>query len=160
MQSYQDIKRGGMISIASCYDYETLIPLFREHAQDVYKMAGGCQICQTQTCDSSTMRGRDETYPPSDFVGQMEGEIPGHPAAAFGETVFMRNWTPLMVINSQAESFVFQKQTNLVFYTFGIWHSKTRVSRGPSNGYQSNEALMNTHASSSPFPLSALMLLT
>ena len=34
----------------------------------------------------------------------------------------------------QAESFTLQKQTNLVFYAFGIWHSKTRVSRGLSSG--------------------------
>lgn len=60
----------------------------------------------------------------------------------------------------QAESFTLQKQTNLVFYAFGIWHSKTRVSRGLSNGRQLSGVLMNTHASSSHSPLSALMLLT
>jgi protein SFI1 len=72
---------------------------------------------------------------------------------------FRATWTPLVDI-SQAESFVLQKQTNLVFYAFGIWHSKTRVSRGLSDGYQPSGALMNTHASSSPFPPYALMLLT
>ena len=60
----------------------------------------------------------------------------------------------------QAESFALQKQTNLVFYAFGIWHSKTRVSRGLWNGRQSSGVLMNTHATSSRFPPSASMFLT
>lgn len=55
----------------------------------------------------------------------------------------------------KVESFVLQKQTNLVFYAFGIWHSKTRVSRGLLSG-----VLMKTHASSSRFPPSASTLLT
>lgn len=87
----------------------------------------------------------------------MEGEIPGHPVAAVGEPYFARLWTPLTDIIPQAESFILQKQKNLVFYAFGIWHSKTRVSRGLSYGYQSSGALMNTHASSSRFLLSASM---
>ena len=160
MQSYQDIKRAGMVHIVFCYAYEILIPLLREHAQDVYKMVGGRQNCQTQTCDSSTMRGRDETHSPFDSVGYVEREIPEHSVAAFGESFFARPWTSLMDLIPQAESFVLQKQTNIVFNAFGIWHSKTRVSCGPPDGCQSSGALMNTHASSSRFPLSALMLLT
>lgn len=159
MQSYQDIKRAGMTFVLLCYTYEMFIPFYREHAKDVYKMAGGCQGCQTQTCDSPTMRGGDETYPSFDCMGQVEGEIPRHPVTAFGGSFFARIWTPLMDF-LQAESLALQRQTNLVFYAFGIWHSKTRVSRGLSDGRQLSGALMNTHASSSRFPLSALMLPT
>lgn len=90
----------------------------------------------------------------------MEGKIPGRPVAALGESFFVRLWTLLMGNILQAESFLLQKQTNLVFYAFGIWHSKTRVSRGFSDSYSSSGALMNAHAFSSRFPLSALMLLT
>jgi len=32
MQSYQDIKRAGMMSAVLCYTYEMLIPICREHA--------------------------------------------------------------------------------------------------------------------------------
>lgn len=63
----------------------------------------------------------------------MEGKISGHPAATFGESFFRADLDPVDMI-LQAESFVLQKQKNLAFYAFGIWHSKTRVSRGLSNG--------------------------
>ena len=69
MQSYQDIKRAGMMSVVLCHTYDIFIIICREHAQDVYKVAGGSKNCQTQTCDSSTMRRRDETYPASNCVG-------------------------------------------------------------------------------------------
>jgi len=105
------------------------------------------------------MRGRDETYPPSDCVGEVEGEVPRHPVTAVGGLFFERLRTTLMD-TLQAESFALQKQTNLVFYAFGIWHSKTRVSRGLWDGRQSSGVLMNTHASSSRFPPSASMFLT
>src|ERR1700753_2135419 len=103
-------------------------------------MAGSSQNCQTQTCDSPTMRGREYTCSSFDCVGQVEGEIPGYPVTASRESSFACPRISLLDV-PQAGSFTLQKQTNLVFYAFGIWHSKTRVSRGLLDGSQSSGVL-------------------
>lgn len=132
--------------------------LAREHASDVLPLAFRGKENATQAPLPAAERGRVEVDHSCGWVGQVAGTLPRYQIAARRKcfSAVIANLSKSRHASAQADVFVVQRQQNLMFRAFGIWHSKTRVS--VLHSYR--RLVPNTHSTCSLCQLCASMPIT